>query len=159
MKQLVKKLLVVMSVFGMVAVLGGCYDKTGTTKSHGVEYVRTHQKGDIQNAHAKIYQTYGAKERLGTIKFHEVDAGLTLEIALEHLRPGVEYKLCVHDRNGKKTGIELPTIKGTADGKIDNTYIVQGISAAQLVDNKIVLERDGDVKAGAGKVEKGISLF
>ncbi len=158
MKQLIKKLSIVMAALAGVFLLAGCYsDFERVDNRRDAEFVRTNQHGEVRNAHAKMYQTYGAKERLGTIKFHESDAGLSMEVSLAHLRPGVEYDLCVKNAKGEEVE-ELPSIVGPANGKIDATYIAHNVSAQQLAGNKVVLKRHGE-KVGVGKIEKGINLF
>ena len=50
--------------------------------------------------------------------------------------------------------INLPMLQTGMSGRLDQTYMIQGISAAQLNGANIYLERDGGYKAGWGKLEK-----
>jgi hypothetical protein len=141
-----------MAGFAMVAmtlVVAGCHRGTHPT------YERTHVKDSITVAHANMFQTYGAKERLGTISFHETDAGLGLEIDLMHLRPGKTYRMYVHNgTTNARHDVKLPTIVGPTGRHVDNTYVAHGVSAHQLTGHQLVLERDGQI-VGAGIVGAG----
>ncbi len=83
MKQFIKKIISGLAVIATMFAIAGCYSSSEhhkATDGRRVQYARTHQNEGVVNSHAKMYQTYGEKERLGTIKFHETDAGLDVEI-------------------------------------------------------------------------------
>jgi hypothetical protein len=48
----------------------------------------------------------------------------------------------------------MPMLETGVSGKVHQTYMIQGLSAAQLNGANIYLERDGGYKAGWGKLEK-----
>ena len=66
--------------------------------------------------------------------------------------------MCYNDarccNNSKKMNIQLPMLQTGMSGRLNQTYLIQGISAAQLNGANIYLERDGGYKAGWGKLEK-----
>ena len=48
----------------------------------------------------------------------------------------------------------MPMLETGKSGKLNQTYMIQGLSAAQLDGANIYLERDGGYKAGWGQLEK-----
>ena len=49
---------------------------------------------------------------------------------------------------------KLPILEAGESGRLEHTYMIQGLSTAQLNGANIYLERDGGYKAGWGKLEK-----
>ena len=56
--------------------------------------------------------------------------------------------------NKTPINVKLPMLETGVSRKLDQTFMIQGMSAAQLNGAKIWLERDGGYKAGWGKLEK-----
>ena len=50
--------------------------------------------------------------------------------------------------------VQLPMLQAGISRHLNQTYMIQGLSAAQLNGANIYLERDGGYKAGWGKLEK-----
>ena len=55
--------------------------------------------------------------------------------------------------------MNFPTLSSTErGGKLKESFIIRGLTAEQLNNAKIYLERDGGYKAGWGTLEKGMML-
>ena len=122
---------------------------------------------NVDKVYAKMYthSSKGGTSYMGHIKFHDTDNGLKMVVDLKDLRPGVPYNMklykcgmCANDETGccNKSAIYvgLPMIETGMSRKVNQTYMIQGVSAAQLNGAKIYLERDGGYKAGWGTLEK-----
>ncbi len=174
MKNFLKKILICSSVLGVVAIMGGC--SSDSDKGKNVEYVQTHQDDEITSIHAKMYQKNGNKDKMGTIKFSETDSGLKMAIDLKDVRPNTEYKLYVFEVKGcdvkkdkkdmakkctkTQKNIDMPMLTGDRNGKIDTTYMITGLTAADLDGKKLVLARDDasgkEVHVGWGLLSQGM---
>ena len=160
-----KKILIFTSILALAVVVGGCSSRSHEkTKSHE-KIVQTHQYDDITRLRANMRQKHGNKESMGSIRFIEVDSGLSMDVNLFDTRPNVEYSLCVYDmkdcdKKGIKAGtcekerkdIVMPTLQSDRDGMISKTYLINGLTAAQMDNAKIVLTRKD---ANGEKVEAG----
>ncbi len=163
MKKAIKNIFMFTTVVGVVAVLGGC-----GSDHKDVDYARTHQNDDLTTVSARMHQKFGNKSRMGEIKFKETTAGLSMTVALNEVRPGQEYSLkvlklknCKKDKSAQMKcdkedmDLNLPTFTGDKDGKINATYILKGITAAELNKTKIELVRD-DKCVGGGMLKHHI---
>lgn len=150
-----QKILTIMSALAVCLTLTGCYDggkKHCTSATHG-EYTRTHKYDDVTKLRASMRQTYGDKHELGSIKFTEESSGLAIQAEMTNVRPNTEYSLAVFamkncNKETKKCDLErknvnLPKFTSDANGKIKETFIETGISAAELDKLKIEMIRDG----------------
>ena len=179
-----KKISVVASVLGAAVLLSGCMMECPGKKHHmkksaayaqPVEVVesdtivvyQTYEKADVNHVTAKMYthSSHGGESKMGYIKFKDTDNGLKMVVELKDMRPGVMYNVklyqcgaCYNDatccNNAKKWDLDLPLLQAGASGRLEQTYMIQGLNAAQLNGMNIYLERDGGYKAGWGKLEK-----
>lgn len=175
MKKLMTKLAMLSSIMGVAILLGACTCETSKKSHHArpkpakhdVVYYQTYEDADINRVYAKMYthSSSGGESRMGSIKFTETDAGLKMAVDLKDLRPGVNYTVRVYQcgtcNNGSPTccdnspmPITLPTIMCQSGGKLEEEFIIRGLTAAQLNNAKIYLERNGGYKAGWGKLEQ-----
>ena len=128
---------------------------------------QTYEDADVNQVYAKMYthSSQGGQSKMGHIKFKDTDNGLKMMVDLKDLRPGVQYNVkiyqcnsCYNDANccnaSKKVNLQLPMLQTGESRRLNQTYMIQGISAAQLDGANIYLERDGGYKAGWGKLEK-----
>ena len=128
---------------------------------------QTYENADVDHVYAKMYthSSRGGESKMGHIKFKDTDNGLKMMVDLKDLRPGVPYTVkmyqcsaCYNDakccNNSKKINVQLPMLQAGESRHLDQTYMIQGLSAAQLNGANIYLERDGGYKAGWGKLEK-----
>jgi hypothetical protein len=128
---------------------------------------QTYEDADVNHLYAKMYthSSNGGESKMGHIKFKETENGLKMMVDLKDMRPGVQYSVkvyqcstCYNDarccNNSKKINVQLPMLQTGMSGRLDQTYMIRGVSAAQLNGANIYLERDGGYKAGWGKLEK-----
>ncbi len=128
---------------------------------------QTYENADVNHVYAKMYthSSNGGESKMGHIKFKDTDNGLKMTVDLKDLRPGVQYNVklyqcssCYNDakccNNSKQVNVNLPMLQAGMSRHLNQTYMIQGLSAAQLYGANIYLERDGGYKAGWGKLEK-----
>ena len=136
-------------------------------ESDTIVVYQTHENADVDSVYTKMYthSSNGGESKMGHIKFKETENGLKMMVDLKDMRPGVQYSVkvyqcstCYNDarccNNSKKINIQLPMLQTGMSGRLDQTYMIRGVSAAQLNGANIYLERDGGYKAGWGKLEK-----
>lgn len=120
---------------------------------------------DIDNVTANIYtrSVNGGESAMGTIKFKETDSGLKMKIDLVDLRPGKIYTAQIYQCGTCDSGIccatetmniDLPIIKSDSKGHLQQSYIIRGLTAAQLNNAKMVLTRDGGYNAAWGTLNQ-----
>ncbi len=177
MKNLIKKLFVVSSVLGMAALLSGCAGMCGNKHAHKqkmraaqptetVVFYQTYENADVNHVKAKMYtrSSRGGESKMGYIKFAETDAGLKMYIDLKDLRPGVTYTAkvyqcgsCNNDSmccDNYPMNVSLPQLRINHAGRLEESFIVRGLTAEQLNNAKLYLERDGGYKAAWGTLTK-----
>lgn len=173
MKTLIKKMFMFTSVLAAAAILSGCANPCGKKQHHGkykkpasatetVVVYQAYEPDEISTVSAKMYtrSVHGGEAKMGYIKFKETDNGLKMYVDLQDLRPGVPYTAkiyqcgsCNNDSmccDNSSMPISLPTIKINRAGRLEETFIIRGLTAAQLNNAKIYLERDGGYKAAWG---------
>ena len=173
MQKLIKKMFMFTSVLAAAVILSGCaspcakkqhrgkYKKPASATETVVVY-QAYEPSEISSVSAKMYtrSVHGGESKMGTIKFVETDNGLKMNIDLKDLRPGVSYTAkiyqcgsCNNDSmccDKSSMPISLPTIKSNSGGRLEESFIIRGLTAAQLNNAKIYLERDGGYKAAWG---------
>lgn len=136
-------------------------------ESDTIVVYQTHKDADVNHVYAKMYthSSNGGQSKMGHIKFRETDNGLKMEVDLKDLRPGVPYNVrlyqcgtCYNDakccNNAHLMNVKLPMLQAGESRHLKQTYMIQGLNAAQIDGANIYLERDGGYKAGWGKLEK-----
>lgn len=181
MKNLIKKLFVVSSVLGMAVLLSGCTGMCGNKHMHHkqkkhvqpqttetVVFYQTYEEADINNVKAKMYtrSSRGGESKMGYIKFVETDAGLKMHVDLKDLRPGVTYTAKIYQCDSCNNdsmccdkypmSVSLPQLRIDHVGRLEESFIVRGLTAEQLNNAKLYLERDGGYKAAWGTLQKGM---
>lgn len=176
MTSIVKKTVAFTSVLCAAAVLSGCTTMCNSKRHHPMKQHKTHEpvvvyqsydaKNDVEGVVAKMYtrSSAGGQSKMGHIKFVETDNGLKMNTDLIDLRPGVTYTVKIHQCGScnndsmccdkSSMPIDLPAIKIHHRGRLQETYIIRGLTAAQLNNAKIYLERDGGYKAAWGTFEQ-----
>lgn len=134
--------------------------------SETVVFYQTYKNADIDDVRAKMYtrSSRGGESAMGTIKFKETNAGLKMKVDLIDLRPGKTYTMgiyqcgtCNNDSTCCDTApmaIDLPTIRINHVGRLEQSYIIRGLTAAQLNNAKLILTRDGGYKAAWGTLKQ-----
>ncbi len=183
MKNVIKKTFVMASVLGAAAILTGCgggcgghhkakhkYQPAPQPVSETVVFYQTYEEADVANVKAKMYtrSVHGGESKMGYIKFAETDAGLKMHIDLKDLRPGVTYTAkiyqcgsCNNDSmccDKSPMNINLPKIEINHHGRLEESFIIRGLTAEQLNNAKLFLERDGGYKAAWGTLKHASSL-
>lgn len=136
-------------------------------ESDTIVVYQTYENADVNHVYAKMYthSSRGGESKMGHIKFRDTDNGLKMEVDLKDLRDGVPYTVklyqcgsCYNDvkccNASNSMNVKLPMLETGKSGRLNETYMIQGLSAAQLNGANIYLERDGGYKAGWGKLEK-----
>ena len=163
----IKTFSIFVSVLAMTAVIGGCSSR----KSQPTEsIVQTHQDDDITRVGARMQQRTNGN-RMGSIRFNETESGLQMTVDLRNTRPNTEYRLWVYDLGGctikefkqdkdsancekQKMNVRLPAIQSDADGNIQSTFMLTGVSAAELDNSKLTMTRP-DANGNKTKVSWG----
>lgn len=130
-----------------------------------VVFYQTYDVSDIDNVTANMFtrSSRGGESAMGTIKFVETNDGLHMKTDLIDLRPGVTYTAHVYQCGScnndsmccdtSPMSIDLPKLKIEQAGRLQKSYIIRGLTAAQLNNAKLVLTRDGGYKAAWGKLK------
>ena len=181
MKKLIKKMLILSSVFALAVLMAGCTN-CGQKKmrpqpkqpmqqqmTETVVFYQTYEDSDINRKKKKMYthSSHGGESRMGNIKFVETDAGLKMEVDVTDLRPGKVYTMKIYPCSKCDSGMccnkspmqmNMPTLSVTKPGRLKESFIIQGLTAEQLNNAKLYLERDGGYKAAWGTLKKGMML-
>ena len=179
MKNLLKKLCIATSVLGVAAIMGGCSSTPESANERNIEYVQTHQKDDVTSVHARMRQKSGERSRMGSVRFTETQSGMKMVVDLRDLRPSTEYSFVVYEitgcevqkdrtnRTAKKIGecekvkqnIQLPAFRSGQSGNALDTYMITGLTAAELNNKRLGLTRENDkgetVTVGWGALKEG----
>ena len=179
-----KSLFLIASVCGITLLTAGCtscptephgkqHHEQNMHKKH--EKHQGHQKPDvfqqnytgdeIHNVRAKMFtrSARAGETEMGYISFKETEDGLKMNVDLIDLRPGKIYTAQVYQCGAcndsiccdtEAMAIDLPQIKSNDGKRLQQSYIVRGLTAAQLNKAKLKLTRDGGYKAAWGTLNQ-----
>ena len=130
-----------------------------------VVFYQTYDVSDIDGVSAKMYtrSSRGGESKMGTIKFIETKEGLHMKTDLVDLRPGVTYNVVVYQCGAcndntccsmSPMAVDLPTLRIDNAGRLQKSYIIRGLTAAQLNNARLILTRDGGYKAAWGTLKQ-----
>jgi len=176
MKNLIKKMFMLSSVLGVAVLLSGCttgckhrrpQPKPQQQTSDVVVFYQTYENADVNRVSAKMYthSSNGGESKMGYIRFAETDAGLKMEVDLKDLRPGINYTVKLKQCGACNDNtccaqnpmrVDLPMLRINRVGRLEESFIIRGLTASQLNNAKIYLERDGGYKAAWGKLEQSM---
>ena len=133
--------------------------------SETVIFYQTYDDSDIDNVSAKMYtrSSRGGESKMGTIKFTETNDGLHMKTDLIDLRPGVTYTAHIYQCGAcndstccdtAPMAVDLPQLKIDTVGRLQKSYIIRGLTAAQLNNAKLILTREGGYKAAWGTLRQ-----
>ncbi|MCL2629367.1 MAG: hypothetical protein FWD33_01595 [Alphaproteobacteria bacterium] len=169
MNKYIKTLSMITAVAAIAVGFGGCHRSHDRGKR--VEYVQTHQGDEVTRVRARMFQKRDHKTEMGHITFAERESGLRMHMELKDLRPNTEYQVVIYDmsdckidkkkwkeatkeqraeKRAKKTKncekvnmrATMPTLKSTAKGEARTSFLITGLTAAELDGAKIVLRRE-----------------
>lgn len=168
-----KSLFLMASVCGITLLTAGCtscptnhHEQKMHKKHHEpVVFQQKYTGDDIHSVRAKMYtrSNQGGETEMGYINFRETEAGLKMNVDLIHLRPGKIYTAQIYQCgtcndsiccDTEAMAIDLPQIKSADGERLQQSYIVRGLTAAQLNNAKLKLTRDGGYKAAWGTVKE-----
>ena len=175
-----KSLFLVASLCGVTLLTAGCTScPTSPHDKHHEEHMhKKHKKhpepvvfqqnyagSDVHNVRAKMYtrSAQGGDAEMGYINFKETENGLKMDVDLIYLRPGKVYTAQIYQCGAcndsvccdtEAMAIDLPQLKSPNGERLQQSYIVRGLTAAQLNNAKLKLTRDGGYKAAWGTFNK-----
>lgn len=146
----------------------GCHHKGQKSQpqvSETVVFYQSYDVNDVDGVSAKMFtrSSRGGESPMGTIKFKETDAGLKMKVDLIDLRPGKTYTAHVYQCGAcndntccamSPMAVDLPTLRIDTVGRLQQSYIVRGLTAAQLNNARLILTRDGGYKAAWGTLKQ-----
>ncbi len=124
-------------------------------------FYQTYDTSNIKAVNANVYtrSSNGGESAMGTISFKETNEGLKMSVDLIDLRPGKTYTSVIYQCfecnesiccSEEAMSVDLPKIKTKTSGRLQESYIIRGLTATQLNNAKIILTRDGGYKAAWG---------
>lgn len=134
-------------------------------KSGTPVFQQTYSDGDVQSVNATIFtrSSKGGESEMGVINFMETDDGLKMMVDLIDLRPGKVYTTQIYQCGAcndstccdvAAMAVDLPTIQINNPGRLQESYIVRGLTATQLNNARVILTRDGGYKAAWGTLNQ-----
>lgn len=138
-------------------------------KRHDAEpivFQQTYTGDDVKQVSANMStrSSKGGTAEMGTIWFTETDDGLKMTADLIYLRPNKSYTAEIYQCGAcndntccamEAMSVDLPKLKVTnADERLQQSYIIRGLTAAQLNNAKLILKRDGGYKAAWGTLKQ-----
>ena len=143
--------------------------KKHNKKMHGdgpIVFQQTYSGSDVKSVKANMAtrSSQGGDVEMGTIWFTETNDGLKMNADLIYLRPNKTYTAQIYQCGAcndntccamEAMSVDLPTLSVNNSGdRLQQTYIVRGLTATQLNNAKIVLTRDGGYKAAWGTLKQ-----
>ena len=150
------------------------HNKDKTHKKHNkkihngspIIFQQTYSGSDIKKVSANMStkSNSGGMAEMGTIWFNETPDGLKMVVDLIYLRPNTIYTAQVYQCGAcndntccavEAMSIDLPQLSVNNSGdRLQQTYIVRGLTATQLNNAKLVLTRDGGYQAAWGTLKQ-----
>ena len=131
-----------------------------------VIFQQTYSGTDVKKVKANMAtrSNQGGEAEMGTIWFKETDDGLKMTVDLVYLRPNTVYTAQVYQCGAcndntccamEAMSVDLPQLKVANNGeRLQESYIVRGLTATQLDNAKLILTRDGGYKAAWGTLKQ-----
>ena len=138
-------------------------------KMHGSEpivFQQTYSGDDIKTVKANMAtrSSQGGDAEMGAIWFTETNDGLKMTADLVYLRPNTVYTTQVYQCGAcndntccavEAMSVDLPKLQVNNTGdRLQQSYIVRGLTATQLNNAKLILTRDGGYKAAWGTLKQ-----
>ena len=138
-------------------------------KGHGSQpiiFQQTYTGSDVKQVKANMAtrSSQGGDAEMGTIWFNETQDGLKMTVDLVYLRPNKTYTAQIYQCGAcndntccaiEAMSVDLPKLQVSSNGeRLQQTYIVRGLTATQLNNAKLILTRDGGYKAAWGTLKQ-----
>lgn len=134
-------------------------------QSETVVFYQNYAPSDIHNVTATMEtkSNQGGTAEMGTIQFIETDDGLKMNVDLMYLRPNTNYTAQIFQCGAcndttccavTAMNIDLPQLMAETDNRLQQSYIIRGLTAAQLNNAQLILTRDGGYKAAWGMLKQ-----
>lgn len=131
-----------------------------------VVFQQTYSGSDVKKVKANMAtrSSQGGDAEMGAIWFTETNDGLQMTTDLVYLRPNTTYTAQIYQCGScndntccamEAMSVDLPKLSVNNVGdRLQQTYIVRGLTATQLNNAKIILTRDGGYKAAWGTLRQ-----
>ena len=135
-------------------------------KQEPVVFQQNYKGDDVKKVKANMStkNSQGGTTEMGTIWFTETDNGLQMNADLMYLRPNKTYTAQIYQCGAcndntccamEAMSVDLPQLKvNNSEERLQQTYIIRGLTAAQLNNAKLILVRDGGYKAAWGTLKQ-----
>lgn len=129
-------------------------------------FQQTYSGNDVKKVSANMStrSNAGGTAEMGTIWFKETNDGLKMNVDLIYLRPNTIYTAQIYQCGAcndntccsmEAMSVDLPKLSVTNSGdRLQQTYIIRGLTATQLNNAKLVLTRDGGYQAAWGTLKQ-----
>ena len=143
--------------------------KKHNKKIHSAEpivFQQTYSKSDIKKVSAKMSTKsfQGGMTEMGTIWFKETNDGLKMNVDLIYLRPNTIYTAQIYQCGAcndntccavEAMSVDLPQLSISNSGdRLQQAYIIRGLTATKLNNAKLVLTRDNGHQAAWGTLKQ-----
>ena len=147
----------------------GKHHKKHDKKMHGdkpMVFQQTYSGSDVKKVSANMStrSSNGGEVEMGMIWFQETPDGLKMTADLVYLRPNKTYTAEIYQCGAcndntccamEAMSVELPKLTVNSEGeRLQQTYIIRGLTATQLNNAKLVLTRDGGYQAAWGTLKQ-----
>lgn len=134
--------------------------------SDPIVFQQNYTGSDIANVSAKMStrSINGGNTEIGTIQFQETNDGLNMTVNLMYLRPNTVYTAQIYQCGTcndntccatEAMSVELPQLTiNNNEERLEQSYIIRGLTATQLNNAKLVLTRDGGYQAAWGTLRQ-----
>lgn len=131
-----------------------------------VVFQQTYSSSDVKKVKANMAtrSSQGGDTEMGAIWFTETNDGLQMNTDLIYLRPNTIYTAQIYQCGAcndntccamEAMSVDLPKLSVSNVGdRLQQTYIVRGLTATQLNNAKLILTRDGGYKAAWGTLKQ-----
>jgi hypothetical protein len=131
-----------------------------------IMFHQTYSGSDVKKVSANMStrSSNGGTAEMGTIWFNETPDGLKMLVDLIYLRPNTIYTAQIYQCGAcndntccavEAMSIDLPQLSVNNSGdRLQQTYIIRGLTATQLNNAKLILTRDGGYQAAWGTLKQ-----
>ncbi|MDR2685753.1 MAG: hypothetical protein LBB23_03220 [Rickettsiales bacterium] len=155
-----------------VVALGACSDSGSGENTKPETTIETHNNDDITKLRARVIKIKGeTKTELGVIRFTEKDSGLVMRVEISGVKPNNDYSLWLYDISKcdmkkykadkttakcekERSNITLPILHADAEGRVNMSFLMAGLTAAEMENMKIAIGKKDGKKIGWGVLKE-----